>query len=60
MNLQEFALRLDGLNQHVAAIMETFQEDTGVMVSCLEAVRDDDGTIIVRTGLDFPEEESTQ
>ena len=60
MTLEEFTARLDEFDQHVSAIMQMFEQDTGVIISSLEAMRDDDGTILVFTGLDFPEKEEAE
>ena len=60
MTLEEFTARLDEFDQHVAAIMQMFEHDTGVIIGSLEAMRDDDGTILVRTGLDFPMTEEAE
>jgi hypothetical protein len=57
MNLEEFAARLDEFDQHVAAIMQMFKDDTGVTIGALEAAWQSDGTILVHTGLDFPSKE---
>jgi len=60
MNLEEFAVRLNEFDQHVAAIMQIFENDTGVKIGALEACRDDDGHILVFTGLDFPSAEEAE
>jgi hypothetical protein len=54
MTLEEFTARLDEFDQHVAAIMQMFKDDTGVTIGALEAMWTDDGAILVHTGLDFP------
>ena len=60
MTLEEFAVRLDEFDQHVAAIMQMFEDDTGVKIGSLEACCGDDGHIFVRTGLDFPPVEEAE
>ena len=56
MTIEEFRARLDEFEQHVAAIMQMFKDDTGVTIDELEASSRKDGTIVVYTGLDFPKQ----
>jgi len=58
MNLQEFNSRLRELDGQIAAVLQWFESDTGVMVGSLFVELDEDGTYAVFTGLDFPEEET--
>lgn len=56
MTIEEFRARLDEFDQHVAAIMQMFEDDTGVEIVSVEAFSSSDGTISVRTGIDFPKQ----
>jgi len=58
MNLQEFNSRLKELDGQVAAVLQWFENDTGVTVGSLLVEFNEDGTYTVFTGLDFPEEET--
>jgi hypothetical protein len=59
MNLEEFAVRLKTLDEHIAGALKWFEDDTGVTVGSLSAELDESGAAyIVTTGLDFPEGEA--
>ena len=58
MNLQEFNSRLKELDGQVAAVLQWFENDTGVTVGSLLVELNEDGAYTLFTGLDFPEEET--
>jgi hypothetical protein len=58
MNLQEFNSRLKELDGQVAAVLQWFENDTGVTVGSLFVELNEDGAYTLFTGLDFPEEET--
>lgn len=57
MNLQEFTARLDELDDHIAAVLQMFEDDTGVKVGSLLVTINQDGDYEMTTGLDFPASE---
>lgn len=59
MTIEEFNARLSEFDGHIAAVMQMFEEDTGVKIGFVEACRGDDDYVFVRTGLDFPSVEET-
>lgn len=60
MTIEEFRARLDEFDQHVAAIMQMFEDDTGVRVDYLEAFSNDDDTVSVYTGVNFPKQKEVE
>jgi hypothetical protein len=58
MTLEEFNARLKELDGQLAAVLQWFENDTGVKVGSLLVELDEEGTYTVFTGLDFPEEEA--
>lgn len=60
MTIEEFKARLDEFDQHVAAIMQMFKDDTGVTIDELQAATTKDGTVLVYTGLDFPRQKEVE
>jgi hypothetical protein len=58
MNLEEFAVRLKTLDEHIAGALQWFEDDTGVTVGSLSAELGENGDYVVTTGLAFPEEEA--
>ena len=58
MTLKEFNARLKELDGQIAAVLQWFENDTGVTVGSLLVELDKEGTYTVFTGLDFPEEEA--
>jgi hypothetical protein len=58
MTLEEFNARLKTLDEHIAGVLQWFEDDTGVTIGSLFVGLDDNGNYIVTTGLDFPEEEA--
>ena len=57
MTLEEFNARLKELDGQIAAVLQWFESDTGVIVGSLLVELDEDNAYKVYTGLDFPEEE---
>ena len=58
MNLQEFNSRLRELDGQIAAVLQWFENDTGVTVGSLFVELNESGEYTVLTGLDFPEEQT--
>jgi len=58
MNLQEFNSRLRELDGQIAAVLQWFESDTGVMVGSLFVELNENGEYTLLTGLDFPEEQT--
>jgi hypothetical protein len=58
MNLQEFNSRLKELDGQVAAVLQWFENDTGVTVGSLLVELNEDGAYTVFTGLNFSEEKT--
>jgi len=58
MNLQEFNSRLRELDGQIAAVLQWFENDTGVTVGSLFVELNENGEYTVLTGLDFPEEQT--
>lgn len=60
MTIEEFAVRLDELDNHLVSILHLFEKDTGVKVSNVTVHAVEDGAYDVCTGLDFPEPEKAE
>lgn len=60
MNLQEFTARLDELDGHIAAVLQMFEDDTGVRVGSLLVTINQDGDYEMTTGLDFSASEDAE
>jgi len=55
MNIEEFNARLKALDEHLAAALQWFHDDTNVTIHSIYMELNEQGEYIVNTGLDFPD-----
>ena len=53
MTVEEFNVRLEQLEDHLIAVLQAFENDTGVKVETAMIELDNDGFYEVSVGLDF-------